>query len=278
MLGYIIVGSSFFILYTLIRFTILKTLVKLGKTNVSISSVNFISAFASITIIIIPVYMWINSAFETDKFEISNFKFEKSVLLKSPDFLDESKTDENLYIYYSFDIKNTDSDIKNFKLHNFLELMNFNNMGDFKELVFSTSFYDNEKKIKKFDDINLFKQNETIKGYGFIDLDNEKIKWITDKIPFQPEIKFKVGGGTATDEFKYGIQEIEHNIDLSKFQEDVINSYKDPKTITLEYHKKNKYSMTSLKKNIWSEKRKKRGKRETDAINPDEILEYLFID
>lgn len=278
MLGYIIVGSSFFILYTLIRFTILKTLVKLGKTNVSISSVNFISAFASITIIIIPVYMWINSSFETDKFEISNFKFEKSVLLKSPDFLDESKTDENLYIYYSFDIKNTDSDIKNFKLNNYLELMNFNNMGDFKELVFSTSFYDNEKKIKKFDDINLFKQNETIKGYGFIDLDNEKIKWITDKIPFQPEIKFKVGGGTATDEFKYGIQEIEHNIDLSKFQEDVINSYKDPKTITLEYHKKNKYSMTSLKKNIWTEKRKKRGKRETDAINPDEILEYLFID
>lgn len=222
--------------------------------------------------------MWINSSFETDKFEISNFKFEKSVLLKSPDFLDESKTDENLYIYYSFDIKNTDSDIKNFKLNNYLELMNFNNMGDFKELVFSTSFYDNEKKIKKFDDINLFKQNETIKGYGFIDLDNEKIKWITDKIPFQPEIKFKVGGGTATDEFKYGIQEIEHNIDLSKFQEDVINSYKDPKTITLEYHKKNKYSMTSLKKNIWTEKRKKRGKRETDAINPDEILEYLFID
>jgi hypothetical protein len=224
------------------------------------------------------VYMWINSSFETDKFEISNFKFEKSVLLKSPDFLDESKTDENLYIYYSFDIKNPDSDIKNFKLNNYLELMNFNNMGDFKELVFSTSFYDNEKKIKKFDDINLFKQNETIKGYGFIDLDNEKIKWITDKIPFQPEIKFKVGGGTATDEFKYGIQEIEHNIDLSKFQEDVINSYKDPKTITLEYHKKNKYSMTSLKKNIWTEKRKKRGKRETDAINPDEILEYLFID
>ena len=55
----------------------------------------------------------------------SNFKFEKSVLLKSPDFLDESKTDENLYIYYSFDIKNTDSDIKNFKLNNYLELMNF---------------------------------------------------------------------------------------------------------------------------------------------------------
>ena len=249
----------------------------MGKNNVSISTVNFISAFLSIGIIMIPIYMWIKSDLITDKFEISNFRFEKSVLMKSPDFLDHSKTDKILYFFYSFDIKNTDENIKKFKLNSNVELMNFNNMGDFKEFGFQTSFYDNEKKIKKFDDITLFKQNETLKGYGYFELDEEKIKWVTDNIPFNPEILFKVSGGTSSDEFKYSGEEIKHNIDLTKFKENILNSYKDSNIITLEYFYKDEYSPLKLKKNIWSDRRKQQGKRETDYINPQEVLEYLFI-
>jgi hypothetical protein len=277
MLGYIIAFCSFFILFVIIRTIIAKILVSIGKTNVSIGSVNWISAFISILILCFAVYMWIKSTLETTKFDISNFKIEKSVLLKEPKFTDESKTDETYYFYYNFEIKNNDEDLKKFELFNELILDNFNNMGGFKSISMHTFFYGPDKKIKKFDEINLFKKGETLRGYGYLELKDEELKWFTDNIPFKSEIKFKIGGGTAKDEFKYSAQEIIHKTDLSKLKENILNLYKDPNKITLEYYHKDKYSPLQLKKNIWSDKMKQKGKRETDAINPGEILDYLYM-
>ena len=273
MIAYVIVICTFFILFTLLRILIAKILLRMGKNNVSLSTVNSISLFLTAVIIVIPFYIYIKSLLETDNFEISNFKLEKCVIIKEPDFIDYSKTNEELWVFYSFDIKNTDDDIKNFGLNIDIGLMNFNNMGDYKNLDFRLTFYDSAKKIKKFnlfDDLTLFKQNETLKVICSRELNNEEIKWLTDNIPFNPEIEFRVSGKTSSGDI--GLKKINNNIDLTKFKEDILNSYKDPNIVTLEWFRKNTLrGGYKLKKNIWSDKLKD---RRIDAID---IHEYFII-
>jgi hypothetical protein len=283
MLGYIIAGCSFFILYTLLRLLIAKILIGMGKTNVSISTVNFVSAFISISILGYGVFMWINSTLENDDIEISNFKIEKSVIERKPDFSDSkpwensksTKTTEKFYVYFSLDFVNKGDKIRNFSLFNELILNDFNKMGDSKTIQTVVTLYDNSKKRKEFNDIQLFNENETLKGYGYFVLDDEKIKWINDNISFEPEIIFKAGGRNSSDESISGT--IQHEIDLSKLKEFMSSSYKDPNTIKVEYSQKDQYAPSKLTNNIWSEKRKKAGKKDTNEMGPDEILEYLFI-
>ena len=208
---------------------------------------------------------------------VSNFRLEKSVRLLSPNFTDHEKIDEDFYVYYSFDIKNNVEDIKNFKLMSYVKFDNFNNMGDFKELLSFVYIY-RDKKIVEFDDINLFKSGETHRVYGVIELNDEKIKWIKDKIPFETKIRFVTSGGTSEDDLKFTGKDVENNVDLTNFQEFVLQTYNDPQTITLEYIKKDEFSSTTLKNNLWTSKRKKQGKRDSDSITSLEILEYLFID
>jgi hypothetical protein len=277
MVAYVIVFFSFFILLIIIKKIIVTILIYFGKKDVLISTVNWISVFVSISIICFSAYMWIESTLKNTKFDISKFKIEKCVLLKSPDFTDTSKTYDVYYFYYNFEIKNNDEDLKKFSLYNQMILDNFNNMGGVKTIHPYTTLYGPDNKEKKFDEINLFKKGEVLKGYGYIELSDEShesLKWFTDNIPFKTEIKFKISGGNAKDKFKS--QEIIHNIDLSKFKENILDLYKDSNKITLEYYHKDKYSPKQLKKNIWSEKMKQNGKKETDGIHPEEILYYLY--
>lgn len=291
MLGYIIIGCSFFILYTLFKLLFSKILVRKGKNTVSVSTVNLISAFLSISILLFGVYTWINSSLENDDLKISNFKIGKSVIERKQkvDVLEDDpnkkvKIQEKLYVYFSFDLENKGDNIKNFTLFNELILRDFNKMKGSKTVFVTVGLYDNSKKPKVFDDIELFKENETLKGYGYFTLDDEKIKWFNDNISFDPEIIFKSGGKNSQDEFVSGT--IPHKIDLSKLKENVLSSYKDPNTITLEYYlKKNKWGMESdvVKKNIWSTKllsmfpTKSVYPNKSDNIRPQDILEYLYI-
>lgn len=278
-IAYVIVFAGFFILYQITRVLLAKTFVKLGMQTVSIKTVNSLSALISAIAIAVPIYMWIQSSTgPTDDLAISNFKFEKCVRVISPAFTDESKKDEDFYAYYSYEIKNNSDNIKKFDLKSYILLDNFNNMGSFKELLSFPSIYDNENKLMKFDDINLFKAGETYKVYGSIELDEEKLGWIKGNIPFVTSIRFNIGGGTADDDLKYTGKDVEHNVDVTSFKDFILKSYNDPSTITLEYHRKNQFSPLTLKNNIWSEKRKRKGHKETDAISSGEILDYLFIE
>lgn len=278
-IAYVIVFAGFFILYQITRVLLVKTFVKLGMQSVSIKTVNSLSALISAIAIAVPIYMWIQSSTgPTDDLAISNFKFEKCVRVIRPAFTDESKKDEDFYAYYSYEIKNNSDNIKKFDLKSYILLDNFNNMGSFKELLSFASIYDNENKLMKFDDINLFKAGETYKVYGSIELDEEKLGWIKGNIPFVTSIRFNIGGGTADDDLKYTGKDVEHNVDVTSFKDFILKSYNDPSTITLEYYRKNQFSPLALKNNIWSEKRKSKGHRETDAISSGEILDYLFID
>lgn len=288
-LGYIIVFSSFYILYRLFRLAILKVFVKKEKQNMDSSAVNFISAFLSISIIGFGLYMWINSSLENDNLKISNFKIGKSVIERKPDFSDNKpwensknlKVNEKLYVYFSFDLENEGDNIKNFELFNELILNDFNKMGGFKTIFVTVGLYDNSKKPKVFNDIELFKENETVKGYGYLTLDDEKIKWFNDNISFDPELIFKVMGKNSSDDIISGT--IPHKIDLSKLKENILSSYKDPNTIALEYLQKDQYSPSKLKKNSWSEKMlsmfptKSKYRNQSDDIDPQNILDFLYI-
>lgn len=288
-LGYIIVFSSFYILYRLFRLAILKVFVKKEKQNTDSSVVNFISAFLSISIIGLGIYMWINSSLENDNLKISNFKIGKSVIERKPDFSDNKpwensknlKINEKLYVYFSFDLENEGDNIKNFELFNELILNDFNKMGGSKTIFVTVGLYDNSKKPKVFNDIELFKENETVKGYGYLTLDDEKIKWFTDNISFDPELIFKVMGKNSSDDIISGT--IPHKIDLSKLKENILSSYKDPNTIALDYLQKDQYSPLKLKKNSWSEKMlsmfptKSKYRNQSDEIDPQNILDFLYI-
>ena len=288
-LGYIIVFSSFYILYRLFRLAILKVFVKKEKQNTDSSVVNFISAFLSISIIGLGIYMWINSSLENDNLKISNFKIGKSVIERKPDFSDNKpwknsknlKINEKLYVYFSFDLENEGDNIKNFELFNELILNDFNKMGGSKTIFVTVGLYDNSKKPKVFNDIELFKENETVKGYGYLTLDDEKIKWFTDNISFDPELIFKVMGKNSSDDIISGT--IPHKIDLSKLKEYILSSYKDPNTIALDYLQKDQYSPLKLKKNSWSEKMlsmfptKSKYRNQSDEIDPQNILDFLYI-
>jgi hypothetical protein len=288
-LGYIIVFSSFYILYRLFRLAILKVFVKKEKQNTDSSVVNFISAFLSISIIGLGIYMWINSSLENDNLKISNFKIGKSVIERKPDFSDNKpwensknlKINEKLYVYFSFDLENEGDNIKNFELFNELILNDFNKMGGSKTIFVTVGLYDNSKKPKVFNDIELFKENETVKGYGYLTLDDEKIKWFTDNISFDPELIFKVMGKNSSDDNISGT--IPHKIDLSKLKENILSSYKDPNTIALDYLQKDQYSPLKLKKNSWSEKMlsmfptKSKYRNQSDDIRPQDILDFLYI-
>lgn len=288
-LGYVIAFSSFYILYRLFRLIILKVFVKKEKQNMDSSVVNFISAFLSISIIGFGLYMWISSSLKNDNLKISNFKIGKSVIERKPDFSDNKpwensknlKINEKLYVYFSFDLENKGDNIKNFELFNELILNDFNKMGGFKTVFVTVGLYDNSKKGKVFNDIELFKENETVKGYGYLTLDDEKIKWFNDNISFDPELIFKVMGKNSSDDNISGT--IPHKIDLSKLKENILSSYKDPNTIALDYLQKDQYSPLKLKKNSWSEKMlsmfptKSKYRNQSDEIDPQNILDFLYI-
>jgi hypothetical protein len=290
-MAYVIVFSSFFILYRLFKLILFKVFVKKEKQNMDNSIVNFFSAFLSISIIGFGIYSWINSTLENDDLKISNFKIGKSVIERKQidDILENdpdkrSKTEEKLYVYFSFDLENKGDNIKNFTLFNELILNDFNKMKGSKTVFVTVGLYDNSKKPKVFNDIELFKENETLKGYGYFTLDDEKIKWFTDNISFDPGIIFKSGGRNSSDEFIPGT--IPHEIDLSELKENVLSSYKDPNTITLEYYlKKNKWGLKNnrLKKNIWSEELLKMFPSKSeypnvwDDITPQDMIDYLYI-
>lgn len=290
-MGYVIVFSSFFILYRLFKLILFKVFVKKEKQNMDNSIVNFFSAFLSISIIGFGIYSWINSTLENDDLKISNFKIGKSVIERKQidDILENdpdkrSKTEEKLYVYFSFDLENKGDNIKNFTLFNELILNDFNKMKGSETVFVTVGLYDNSKKPKVFNDIELFKENETLKGYGYFTLDDEKIKWFTDNISFDPGIIFKSGGRNSSDEDISGT--IPHEIDLSELKENVLSSYKDPNTITLEYYlKKNKWGSKNnrLKKNIWSEELLKMFPSKSvypnvwDDITPQDMIDYLYI-
>ena len=288
-LGYVIAFSSFYILYRLFRLIILKVFVKKEKQNMDSSVVNFISAFLSISIIGFGLYMWISSSLKNDNLKISNFKIGKSVIERKPDFSDNKpwensknlKINEKLYVYFSFDLENKGDNIKNFVLFKELILNDFNKMGGFKTVFVTVGLYDNSKKGKVFNDIELFKENETVKGYGYLTLDDEKIKWFNDNISFDPELIFKVMGKNSSDDNISGT--IPHKIDLSKLKENILSSYKDPNTIALDYLQKDQYSPLKLKKNSWSEKMlsmfptKSKYRNQSDEIDPQNILDFLYI-
>ena len=288
-LGYVIAFSSFYILYRLFRLIILKVFVKKEKQNMDSSVVNFISAFLSISIIGFGLYMWISSSLKNDNLKISNFKIGKSVIERKPDFSDNKpwensknlKINEKLYVYFSFDLENKGDNIKNFELFKELILNDFNKMGGFKTVFVTVGLYDNSKKGKVFNDIELFKENETVKGYGYLTLDDEKIKWFNDNISFDPELIFKVMGKNSSDDNISGT--IPHKIDLSKLKENILSSYKDPNTIALDYLQKDQYSPLKLKKNSWSEKMlsmfptKSKYRNQSDEIDPQNILDFLYI-
>ncbi len=290
-LGYVIAFSSFYILYRIFRILLLKIFVKKEKQNTDNTVVNFVSALLSISILGFGIYMWINSTLENDNLKISNFKIGKSVIERKQkvDVLERDpdkkvKIEEKLYVYFSFDLENKGGNIKNFELFNELVLNDFNKMGGSKTVFVTVGLYDNSKKPKVFNDIELFKENEIVKGYGYFTLDDEKIKWFNDNISFDPEIIFKVMGRNSSDDIISGT--IPHKIDLSKLNDDVLSSYKDSSTIRLEYFlQKNKWGIENnrLKKNIWSEKMllmfpsKSVYPNVSDDIRPQDILEYLYI-
>lgn len=273
---YVIGFLVYFVLYTIIRTIILKVLIYKNKLDVSLSLVNTISGILSFTIMVIPSYIYIDSNyFNTKNLEISNLKFEKSVKIKTVDLSGKSKTTEELLVYYSLDLKNNDESIKRFELSNDIILNKFNNMGGFKEIVSNINFYDESKKLKEFDDIVLLNQNESLKGYGFIRLEDEEISWFTKNIPFETEMKFKISGGTSSDNFKYNGQSVKLDSDISKFKEFIVDSYNDKNGIVLEYQKDDYLSPVTLKNNLWSKKRKEKGENNT-SLTPEKILEYLF--
>jgi hypothetical protein len=273
-----IMGGVFILFYYLLKLLIHKILISTGRNNVSDGVVSTISMVISAALALSGIYIYYNSITKTNNFEISNFKFEKSVIIKSPKFTDDSKIEKDIYLYYSLDLKNNVEDVRNFTLFSSVILNKFNNMEQFKELNSKVRFFDSSKKEILFDDLRLFKQNETVKVYGFIEVRDENFKWFEQNIPFEPQIVFKVGGGNSTDMLKYSGQSIENAIDISNFKEKVSKSIDDPNSVNLEFYKKDEYSPSQLKKNEWSEKRKKKGKTDMMAIYPEEIIDYLFFE
>lgn len=271
-------GGVVVLFYHLLKILIRKVLISIGKNDVSERVVSIISIVITSIIVIVGFYSYYNSITKTNNFEISNFKFERNVILKSPKFIDDSQIEKEVYVYYSFDLKNNIEDIQNFRINPYITLYKFNNMDQLKSLNTQVRFFDSSKKEILFDDLRLFRQNESIKVYGFIKIENENLKWFDQNIPFEPQIEFKVSGGNSSDMLKYSGQSIENTIDISNFREIVSKSLVDPNSINLEYYKKDEYSPLKLKKNIWSEKRNKKGKTDMMSIDPGEIIDYLFIE
>jgi hypothetical protein len=278
MLVAFVMGGVVVLFNYLLKLLIRKILISTGRNNVSDGVVSIVSIIITSILVISGIYIYYNSITKTNNFEISNFKFEKSVILKSPKFTDDSQIEKQVFLYYSLDLKNNVEDIQNFKINSSVVLNKFNNMDQLKELNTKVRFFDSSNKEILFDDLRLFKQNEVVKVYGFVEIRDENIKWFTQNIPFEPQIIFNVGGGNSSDNLKYSGQAIENTIDISNFKELVSKSMEDPNTIILEFYKKDEYSPTQLKKNIWSEKRKKNGKTDKMSIDPGEIIDYLFFE
>jgi hypothetical protein len=276
-LVYIVIGCVSYLLYLFIKFSIIYILKKTGNNSITISGVNTISSLVLLLIIGLYLYFDIRAAKQTTDFETSNFKFEKSIVTKTPDMLENYKIKNKVLIFYSFDLVNNNEDVQNFMISAGLTLDKFNNMDDSKVLNSQLKYFDKSRKEIVFNDTRLFKENESIKVYGSIVIEDENLIWFTQDISFEPKISFMVMGGTSDDSRKYGLQNIANDIDISKVKDVVVKALKDPNTINLEYYSPEAYASLKLKKSKWSNMLKQRGKRDDSEMDDNEIFDLLII-
>ncbi|WP_395616683.1 hypothetical protein [Aquirufa sp.] len=276
-LVYVVVGCVCYLLYLFIKFFITYILKKNGNIRITDSGINTISSLVLLLIIGLYLYFDIREAKQTSDFEISNFKFEKSIVTKTPDMLENNKVKKKVLVFYSFDLVNKNEAVQNFMISAGLSLKNFNNMDDNKVLNSQLKYFDKSSKEIGFNDVRLFKENEIIKVYGSIIIEDENLVWFTQNIPFEPEISFMVMGGTSEDSRKYGLQNIVNDIDISTIRDLVVNALKDPNTINLEYYIPEEYASLKLKNSKWSNMLKQRGKRDDSEMNDEEIFDILII-
>ena len=276
-LVYIVIGCVSYLVYLLIKFLITFILRKTGNNSISNSGINTISSLVLLVVLGLYLYFDIRGSTQTNDFEISNFKFEKSIVTKTPDMLENNLIKKKVLLFYSFDLVNKNEDVQNFMISAGLSLDKFNNMDESKVLNSQLNYFDKSKKEIAFNDVRLFKENESIKVYGSIIIEDENLIWFTQNIPFEPEISFMVMGGTSDDSRKYGLQNIENDIDISTIKNVVVKALNDPNTINLEYYFPEEYAPLKLKKSKWSNMLQQKGKRDDSEMDDKEIFDLLII-
>jgi hypothetical protein len=214
----IILGISIFLL----DFFFKKILTFYFKEIISIKRINIISTITSILVVLVPYfyYIVILPFLPTTNFEISNFKIYKS-----------QKTSDFTEIYFSYNIKNIDRDLKNVELSSSLILKNFNNMGEDYNVGGGglVEVFDQNDKIVNFDDIHLFRKNETYRIKGQFYFNEKELSYFENKIPFEKKINIKISGGSSDYPNQYLYKEIKHDIDLSNIEDYVLHPTKNRK-------------------------------------------------
>ena len=164
----IVIIFIYILLFRIFKYIISLLFVLSGNENSkSIKYLNKIASFLSISTIGICIFLYFYYEFgPTNSITIKNFKFDKIICKRAPDFLHMDKSKDEYFILYSCEFTNTDNDLINFRINSTLYFREFNNINEQKAVRSSIHIFDSNMNAIEFDDINLFHKGETIKEYG----------------------------------------------------------------------------------------------------------------